>query len=296
MNRPLGVDDGKIVEQFSFHVHGLGANARPARGGGDFIQNDGGDAVQTPEIPAPDFCHGQDGCAQQIAHADHCGRSGQGGTGIGRHPQAPAIERPVQRQTMWRRGGQPDGMGWRRGKAPGRRLHAQQPLNGADQLATDMDMPASIAGGGIDLGFDYRSRMTALTGDEAEALGLMLASPHPALDRVGLGLAARRAGRKIVEGLAPDVRARIATAEQRFVVRADPHPDDDPRPPALARAVRERRVVQLRSRSRSPMAVHPVQLTFDGRDWDVTCGRTGMAHRRPDWADIAISSRRFEPE
>lgn len=46
--------------------------------------------------------------------------------------------------------------------------------------------------GGIELGFDYRVRLTGLTDDEAEALGVILALPLDGLDKIGLGVAEKR--------------------------------------------------------------------------------------------------------
>ncbi|MCB1390142.1 MAG: HTH domain-containing protein [Rhodobacteraceae bacterium] len=145
--------------------------------------------------------------------------------------------------------------------------------------------------GGIELGFDYRSTMTALTGDEAEALALVLSTRHPALDVLGLTQAARRAASKIAESQGAPVRAAMAVAEARFTLTTPPPPaPDDPRPTALAIAVRESRRAVLRARD-SPFEVEPIRLRLDG-DWVLTCARSGDVPRA-EWGDVLISGRRF---
>ena len=48
------------------------------------------------------------------------------------------------------------------------------------------------AQGGVELGFNYRTRLTGLAADEAEALALWLSDLPPTLVALGLGGAARR--------------------------------------------------------------------------------------------------------
>ena len=70
--------------------------------------------------------------------------------------------------------------------------------------------------GGIELGFNYRTRLTGLAADEAEALAVLLAQPAPGLDQLGMRPAADRAVAKLVEALPDGVRNRIAqTAPSR---------------------------------------------------------------------------------
>lgn len=160
---------------------------------------------------------------------------------------------------------------------------------------TEAGLPVVVnrgSGGGIELGFDYRSAMTALTGDEAEALALMLANPHPSLKGLGLAQAARRAGSKIVERQSTPVRAAMALSRQRFALYSPGPPDpDDPRVPALAHCVRENRVAVLRARD-DAMTTHPQGLRFDG-DWCLICALTGEIPRR-DWGDILVSAKVFD--
>ena len=162
---------------------------------------------------------------------------------------------------------------------------------------TEAGLPVIVypgQGGGIELGFDYRSRMTALTSDEAEALGIMLATPHPGLEALGLGQAARRAAGKIVENQSAPIREGIARATAEFRLEG-PRPDPDPRPEALARAVRGRRIVLLQSRSATQRRIHPARLTFDGADWIVT-EADGTDHPRASWGDLQISAKSYEVE
>jgi predicted DNA-binding transcriptional regulator YafY len=57
--------------------------------------------------------------------------------------------------------------------------------------------------GGIELGFNYRTRLTGLAQDEAEALGLILSARNPLIAALDLDHAAARARAKLVESL-PD--------------------------------------------------------------------------------------------
>ena len=159
---------------------------------------------------------------------------------------------------------------------------------------TEAGLPVIVhpgQGGGIELGFDYRSRMTALTTEEAEALGLMLSSPHPGLDALGLGQAARRAASKIMENQAAPIRETIAAAVRRFRLSGSPL-DDDPRVLALARAIRGRQIVLLQSRSATPRRIHPVHLACDGGEWTLT-DDAGLSHPRAAWGDLQISAKSF---
>ncbi len=95
-------------------------------------------------------------------------------------------------------------------------------------------------GGGFELGFNYRTRLTGLAADEAEALGVILAQPAPALAAVGLAEAGARARTK----------------------RLEPLPD-----PVRATAMRRRSVVRIRDQEPTVRALHP---------WGSCCGgRTG---------------------
>ena len=82
--------------------------------------------------------------------------------------------------------------------------------------------------GGIELGFNYRTRLTGLAQDEAEALGLILAAENPMIAALGLGSAATRAKTKLVESFPDKTRDRVAEMMSKLTLVAD-SPNDDPR-------------------------------------------------------------------
>jgi predicted DNA-binding transcriptional regulator YafY len=148
--------------------------------------------------------------------------------------------------------------------------------------------------GGIELGFNYRTRLTALTEDEAEAIGIMLASPHPALELLDRARSARRAASKIIEQQSETVRAVIAKSQSAFELNIPFDTASDPRPAAIAKAVRAKTWVNLRSRSTSPEKIAPIAMTFatDG-NWTVRCGLTDKIFQQADWGDISVSAKNF---
>jgi len=161
---------------------------------------------------------------------------------------------------------------------------------------TEAGLPVIVhqgAMGGIELGFEYRTKLTALTEDEAEAIGLMLAHPHPALAQVERMQAARRAAGKLIESQSKTIRGLIAQAQQRFDIVHVKGPADDTRITALARAVRSQNKVVLAHTSTTPMHIHPVKLTFSGLVWSVQCGQTMDSFADDQWGDIAISAKTF---
>lgn len=145
--------------------------------------------------------------------------------------------------------------------------------------------------GGIELGFNYRTRLTGLAQDEAEALGIILGSPHPMVGAVGLGQAATRAIAKLVESFPDTVRNTTQTAMARFTAQQDVI-GDDPRIAALTLAIRERRIVRLRAASDSQQ-VHPVGLDYSGQGWALRDDITSTPIPDGDWGDINISAHQF---
>ncbi len=144
--------------------------------------------------------------------------------------------------------------------------------------------------GGIELGFNYRTRLTGLDADEAEALGIILSIPNPLISALGLEPTARRAMTKLVESFPDTVRDRIATAQSRFTQTQRSAPQPDPRIAAMAQALREGASVTLRARSREPQRIRPARLVLTDTGWTVTC------QRQPEteiplriWGDINIS-------
>lgn len=166
---------------------------------------------------------------------------------------------------------------------------------------TEAGLPIVVlrgAGGGVELGFGYRSRQIALTGEEARALAVLLSGTLPLLADLGPGTAARRAAGKIVESQPEATRAVIAET-QRHLGLANAGVGTtaaDPRPAALARAVLDGRVVILRSRGSAPTRVYPERLEYDGREWCLRSASDGALHPQSAWGDIQISARRFRNE
>lgn len=122
-------------------------------------------------------------------------------------------------------------------------------------------------GGGIELGFNYRTRLTGLAADEAEALGILLARQAPELGALGLEGAAARATTKLVESLPDSTRGAAQRAAARFRIEPAPPPADD-RVPALAEAIRRSRVVRVRAQD-DARVVHPVGLTLTADGWQL---------------------------
>ena len=148
--------------------------------------------------------------------------------------------------------------------------------------------------GGFELGFNYRTRLTGLAADEAEALAVLLADPTPRLADLGMAVAAARASNKLVESLPDGVRQRVAEARGRFAIEPLPAAPADPRIAALAQAVRRRVAVRLAARSRAPVTVHPVGLAYGAEGWMLADAlRPGRPIPAADWGDINISSLPF---
>ena len=148
--------------------------------------------------------------------------------------------------------------------------------------------------GGVELGFNYRTRLTGLDADEAEAMAVILGRPVVELAALGMAEAGERARAKLLESFPDPVRARIETARRRFRFDPPPGPEPDPRIPALAQAVRESRIVRLQARSRAPRAIHPEGLVLDAAGWAVIDALApDVAIPRQAWGDINISAHTF---
>jgi len=151
--------------------------------------------------------------------------------------------------------------------------------------------------GGIELGFNYRTRLTGLAADEAEALALILANPTPELAALGMAGAADRARVKLLESFPDAVRAKIKAANRRFNFTPSPVEAPDPRLAAMAQAIRDARIVRLRARSKRPQEIRPVALICSQREWRVVDARAAIAPiALSEWGDINVSAREFGPE
>jgi predicted DNA-binding transcriptional regulator YafY len=131
--------------------------------------------------------------------------------------------------------------------------------------------------GGIELGFNYRTRLTGLDADEAEAMAVILTRPIPELAALGLAAAAARGRSKLLEAFPDRVRAQVEAARRRFRFDLPPSPPPDPRLPALAEAIRRGRVVRIQARSRSPRTIRPTGLALRAEGWFVLDGLKGDA-------------------
>ncbi len=77
------------------------------------------------------------------------------------------------------------------------------------------------ATGGVEPGFNYRSRLTGLAEDEAEALTLWLTILPPELAAPGLGTAVKQARAKFLESLPDRSRAVAQAALARFLLGSE---------------------------------------------------------------------------
>ena len=145
--------------------------------------------------------------------------------------------------------------------------------------------------GGIELGFNYRTRLTGLDQDEAEALGVLLGADVPALATLDMADAMRRAKAKLVESFPDKVRATVQRAMGQFYVEGLV-PTDDPRVAAFAEAVRGSRIVRINA-SGAARVVHPVAMRLSQEGWYITDALTGADVPLCDCRDINISAHRF---
>ncbi len=146
--------------------------------------------------------------------------------------------------------------------------------------------------GGIELGFNYRTRLTGLAQDEAEALGLILSAQNPMIDALGLGQAAARARAKLIESFPDKTRERAARTMAQFTTVAD-DPIDEPRIAALAKAIRARLVVRLRFASTEERTIHPVAMDLNIESWRVRDGLTDDWVSLEDWGRVNVSALQF---
>jgi predicted DNA-binding transcriptional regulator YafY len=147
--------------------------------------------------------------------------------------------------------------------------------------------------GGVELGFNYRSRFVGLAADEAEALGVILGMPNPALAALGIQSAAHRACDKLVESLPNAVRQRVQESQRRFQFSA-PAMAPDSRVAALAEATRKSTIVRLNAHSANPRTIHPIAMHRGPDGWAVVDAHDAK-HPIPEglWGHVNISARRF---
>ena len=145
------------------------------------------------------------------------------------------------------------------------------------------------AQGGIELGFNYRTRLTGLALDEAEAMAVILTWPLPALEALGLGEAGARARRKVLESLPDAPRERIAAARSRYRRTPDTEEEGaDLRIAAIAGAVRKGLAVRLNGGSAGSLTVRPSALELGREGWSLIVEGSGLQIPLADWGDIAV--------
>lgn len=145
-------------------------------------------------------------------------------------------------------------------------------------------------GGGIELAFGFRARLTGLCKEEAEAAGLLLSADLAAFDALGLGPQVRRVQSKLLESLPEPVRSAAEQSASQFglTIEAD---HDDPRIPAMAEAVRGQRIVRIDARG-APRTLHPLALQL-GVQPTVLDGVSGAPVPVNEWRHVNISAHRF---
>ncbi|NKB99431.1 MAG: HTH domain-containing protein [Pseudomonadales bacterium] len=150
--------------------------------------------------------------------------------------------------------------------------------------------------GGIELGFNYRSRLVGLTKDESKALGVILTQIGQPLHDLGMAEAGERAVQKLVESLPDVVRKPLTEAQGKFFFAADVRSiPSDPRIPALVAAINEQVLVRLNYQSAHPQEVQPIALNYLTTGWaliDQHSTQTPIPLQQ--WGDINISALKFD--
>jgi predicted DNA-binding transcriptional regulator YafY len=150
-------------------------------------------------------------------------------------------------------------------------------LRDVDAL-TEAGLPIIVhrgANGGIELGFDYRTRLTGLSAPEAEALGVILSRPAPELGPLGMQEAAALAREKIMQSLPPGVREQAALGARRFRFDSRTPATSDPRLEAIARAIREGCVLWVTTDTETTREIWPEALVLGADGWRVIDSRSG---------------------
>ncbi len=124
--------------------------------------------------------------------------------------------------------------------------------------------------GGIELGFNYRTRLTGFSTDEIEALAVVLSQSKVALHELGMGHSATRAIGKLVESFTDPVRKQMNAAFNRFKFDDHRMVSSDERLKAIAAAIRGRHVVQINCNCKDQRLIHPIALQLGKKGWKVT--------------------------
>lgn len=154
-------------------------------------------------------------------------------------------------------------------------------------------------GGGIRLLPEWRTDLDALTGDEAAAL--TLAGVPTAVSDLGLGAVALGARLKVRSALPPELRARAARIEERFLLDAPGwfhRPDDTRHLPTIAEAVwASRRLDVTYRRSDRPVRrrLDPLGLVLKAGTWYLVARHRGdvRTYRVGRVASVAVRDETF---
>jgi predicted DNA-binding transcriptional regulator YafY len=155
-------------------------------------------------------------------------------------------------------------------------------------------------GGGFQLLDGYRTRLTGLASDEAEAM-LMIGMPGPAT-ALGLGAAAKRAKGKLLAALTPQGSADADRISGRFHLDlVDWYRTTEPAThlPAIARAVLDQLSIAIRYESWAGIrnrVVDPLGLVLKGGSWYIV-GRVNLDTRTYKVANIitlTVQREKFE--
>ncbi len=147
--------------------------------------------------------------------------------------------------------------------------------------------------GGVALGFGYRTKLTGLGSDEAEAMGMLLSILPTELVDLGMGAAVSRAQARLREAFPDQTRAQMARIRLLFPVCTLPAAAPDPRREALSRAVQRRLVVHLGYGGANQVAVHPIALKVTPGGWLLHDRLTDRHYAEADWGDINVSAKAF---
>ena len=147
--------------------------------------------------------------------------------------------------------------------------------------------------GGIELGFNYRTRLTGLSKEEAQALALILSATNPMIAVLGLEKAAVQARAKLVESLPDKTRHHCVDTMSRFALTTK-IPEQNPRARALANAIQAGTIVRLRFATKSEQTIHPDALSADAEEWFVHDVLTDSWITEGAWGRLNISGVKFK--
>ena len=149
--------------------------------------------------------------------------------------------------------------------------------------------------GGIELGFNYRTRLTGLSTDEARALAVILSKPTPELDAIDLETAGGSARRKLVESLPDRSRHIVQDMQSKIRFEEEKVSQPDPRIAAISNAITRQNIVRIQARSTEPRAIHPIALIRHADGWSIVDQLSPDAPiSLEDCGDLNISAKCFE--